>query len=289
MPAQARKTATDSGLNWSTTYYYTVTAFNAAGSSAASNMIPITMPAQPLTPPTLGVLMGSSTALRPVSNWTVLYWSPGSAADSYTLCKSESPGSETTFRTGLSASSGFIDDFVIPGHTYYYTLIAVRAGGNSTSNEVSITVPGTAPIAAMVMQPLVSLGQWDDTVPPHVVWASAPAGNYRVDYKYGAMKYHAASNPGWYLNANAGQGFRITYSGGVTVEAPHTGYSVFGDYSPSLDIGGAADVAAANAGAFLNFTHTGGNIEMFLQDSPYGDNVADGWVGSPLFVVTRLS
>lgn len=90
-----------------------------------------------------------------------------------------------------------------------------------------------------------------------------PAGNYRVTYVSGAIKYNPAFDycVQWPVG---GDMFRIVHDNGATqIEAP--GDNVF--YATV----GAAETA--NAGAFVDFVHTGGTIGIFLLDSPYEDNI----------------
>lgn len=105
---------------------------------------------------------------------------------------------------------------------------------------------------------------------------SLPAGTYQVRYKSGAMKY----NPGfgWSVNYEINAGFRIVFSGGASqVEGPFT------TYGDNLD---QAAAEAANAGATVDFVHTGGTIGIYLLDIPYGDN-SNGFP-NPTFDLVRL-
>jgi hypothetical protein len=93
-----------------------------------------------------------------------------------------------------------------------------------------------------------------------------PAGDYIVRYINGALIY-ADSNPQWSVNASNeadGHRYKIVHDGGdTTINGPGnaTLYA-----SQSL-------AEAGNSGLEVSFTHTGGSINMYLFDSPYGDNL----------------
>jgi len=92
-------------------------------------------------------------------------------------------------------------------------------------------------------------------------WGTVPAGTYKVSYVNGALRY--GNNAFWLLNiAFANKGYYIRHSGGTTIEFPGT----TGTY------GSQALVEAANAGRQITINHTGGTIEMFLDDLNYSDN-----------------
>ena len=95
-----------------------------------------------------------------------------------------------------------------------------------------------------------------------------PAGNYRIAYVNGAMKY--SPDRQWCVNLTDSNGFFIYYFG-----PPVPDFQV-----PCNQIQYSTQAAceAANAGAHIDFYHTGGEIGVFLEDEPiYVDNVA----GSP--------
>lgn len=96
-----------------------------------------------------------------------------------------------------------------------------------------------------------------------VSFGSFPANDYRVEYVNGAMRYGAGGATPYYVNAGVDYGFRIRHSGGVEIEGPGNGYTGY----PSQ-----AQCELGNALASVEFTHTGGAIQMRLEDYPYDDN-----------------
>lgn len=120
-------------LNNGTTYYYVVTAENAAGESAPSSEISGT-PSVPA--PDAPVIASVSPADGSVS----LSWNPVADATSYNLYWSTSSGEGTSGMLLGDVSSPYQHTGLTNGTTYYYVLTAVGSGGESApSNEVSST------------------------------------------------------------------------------------------------------------------------------------------------------
>lgn len=108
--------------------------------------------------------------------------------------------------------------------------------------------------------------------------ASQVAGTYRATYLNGALGYNATLKFTVNLDPTlAGQAFVIVHSGGTEITGPW--YRAV----PSTQ----ADAEAALGGAYMDFTHTGGPIFMYLKDAIYGDNVAGS--PNPRFSLQRLS
>jgi fibronectin type 3 domain-containing protein len=124
---------TDTGVTAGNTYYYEVTAVNAAGESALS-----TEASASLAPPALptGVLaQGGITQIA-------LSWGSSAGAASYRIYRGTSPGGENAaaYATNVTATS-FADTGLTSGSTFYYTITAVNGlGESSKSSEVTATV-----------------------------------------------------------------------------------------------------------------------------------------------------
>lgn len=106
--------------------------------------------------------------------------------------------------------------------------------------------------------------------------ASWPSGIYRVTYIEGALRYNEMFD--WGLNDSALHRFTILYNDGAA-EA----------IAPSLDYQKLASQVAIevhNAGQFVEFTHTGGKIGVFLEDFPYSDNVPGS--PTPIFRLSKV-
>lgn len=103
-----------------------------------------------------------------------------------------------------------------------------------------------------------------------------PAGNYRVEYIEGALKYNPAFN--WGLNDSTAHCFRVVHNNGTA--------SIMG---PALDFQRFATQAlleAHNTGQVVEFVHTGGTIGVFLDDFPYEDNIAGD--PNPTFRLSKI-
>jgi hypothetical protein len=125
---------TDSGLTNGTTYYYKVTAVNAAGESGQSSEASAKPePAIPAIPTGLTATAGDAQV--------TLSWNASSGATSYNIYRSLTPGGEgtTPYKTGVTTTT-FTDTGLTNGTTYYYKVTAVNSGGESgQSSEASAT------------------------------------------------------------------------------------------------------------------------------------------------------
>jgi fibronectin type 3 domain-containing protein len=131
------------GLSNNTTYYFSVSATNPAGTSAKSQQITATpvLPPPPPPPGNVTVLPGDGSA--------ILSWTPAAGATGYTVYKSTASHAEAApialTVNGGSATGGTVTG-LSNGTRYYFVVQAINAGGHSTtnSNEVSV-VPGLPP------------------------------------------------------------------------------------------------------------------------------------------------
>ena len=130
-------TYTDSTVAPSTTYQYTVDAYNSGGThSAQSTVLPVTTPAASPAPsvPT-GLATTSDTASSVGLSWTA---STGGATG-YTVYRNGTALGTTTTAT-------YTDSTVAPSTTYQYTVDAYNSGG--THSAQSTVLPVTTPAAA---------------------------------------------------------------------------------------------------------------------------------------------
>jgi titin len=139
---------TDTSLTNGTTYYYTVAAVNAAGTSPQSNEASATPRATVPSAPT--GLVASAGDGKVMLSWTVPNSDGGSPITGYNVYRSTTPGGEggTVFATAVSST--YTDQAVTNGTTYYYTVAAVNAVGTSPqSGEANATPQATAPTAPL--------------------------------------------------------------------------------------------------------------------------------------------
>jgi fibronectin type 3 domain-containing protein len=156
------------GLANGTPYYFTVTAVNAAGTSAVSNEATATpMPPVPAAPTGLAATYGNAQA--------TLTWATVAGAVSYNVYEGTASGGEsaTPVATGLTSPT-YMASGLTNGTTYYFEVTAVNIAGTSgLSTEISVT-PSTIPEA-----PVLAAATGNATVA--LTWtASSGATSYNV-------------------------------------------------------------------------------------------------------------
>jgi fibronectin type 3 domain-containing protein len=128
---------TDTGLDNGSTYFYAVTAQNAGGDSDAS--APIS--AAPVSPPPVPTGLAAVAGNTRVS----LAWTPTPGATSYVLRRGPDPGGPYE-AIAAPTTNGHADLLLSNDTTYFYTVAARNAGGESApSDEVAATPVGPPP------------------------------------------------------------------------------------------------------------------------------------------------
>ncbi|GAA1978618.1 hypothetical protein GCM10009817_18900 [Terrabacter lapilli] len=165
---------TDTGLTNGTTYYYTVAAINAVGTSPQSNEASTTPQAAATAPsaPT-GLSAGPGNASVSLT-WTAPASNGGSPVTGYAVYRGTSAGGEGARPVASNVTgTSFTDTGLTNGTTYYYKVAAINAVGTSPqSNEASAT-PQTAATAPSAPTGL-SAGPGNASV--SLTW-TAPASN----------------------------------------------------------------------------------------------------------------
>ena len=130
---------TDTSPTNGSIYSYTVTAINAAGSSADST---------PIISNPVAVAPASSPAsltATPGTQQITLNWSAVAGATGYILQVATTPGGPYTYLTSISSLT-YTDGGQADNTTYYYIVAATNSGGTSAnSNEASATTAPAAP------------------------------------------------------------------------------------------------------------------------------------------------
>ncbi len=125
---------TDTGLTNGTTYYYVVSALNAAGESANSSQANAT-PTAPATPPAMPTGLQAVAGNAQVS----LTWSTSTGATSYNVQRSTTSGGPYT-QVAAPTTTSDTNTGLTNGTTYYYVVAASNAAGQSAnSSQVSAT------------------------------------------------------------------------------------------------------------------------------------------------------
>jgi fibronectin type 3 domain-containing protein len=176
---------TDTTAANNTQYYYVVTSNNTFGQSGASNegsAIPYA-PIAPAPPTGLAAVPGSARV--------ALSWNVTAGANSYTVKRGTSSGSEIAIAAGITNQS-FVDTSVTNGTQYYYVVTASNSYGASPASNEASTTPAAGTLAASEAAPaantdLTALGtgdwyHWGDgsaTDPQHKAGVANP-----IDYTY---------------------------------------------------------------------------------------------------------
>jgi len=129
--------ATLTGLAYGTTYYFTVTADSAYGSSAVSSEAQATtVPAPP-----------SAVSASAAGSTITLSWDPSHGATGYSILQMTATGaaSATPIKTGLTSTSYAVSGLA-PGTAYTFSVVANNAAGASTASPAaSAVIPPEAP------------------------------------------------------------------------------------------------------------------------------------------------
>lgn len=137
-PLTTSKSFTVTGLTAGTTYYYAVTATDAAGNAATSAVASFTAGAGDSTPPVV-----SSVTATPSSTSALVSWSTDETAQGrVTYGTSAANLSSVVTDTTLTTSKSLTLTGLTGGVTYYYRVVATDAAGNVTT----FPAPPAAPL-----------------------------------------------------------------------------------------------------------------------------------------------
>jgi len=201
--AQGSKLGSSSAPNYldatavnGTTYYYAVSAENAAGEGPASAQSPGVTPAVPLTAPAAPTGVNALAGNAQVS----VSWTAATGATSYSIYRSTSPGSLGS-KIASSSSVTFTDSSAINGTTYYYVVTAVNAAGESPASTQSAAATPAVPV----------------TLPAAPTGVNATAGNAQVSVTWTAAaratsyNVYRSTSPG-VQGAKIGTGTTASYT-----------------------------------------------------------------------------
>jgi fibronectin type 3 domain-containing protein len=130
--------STDTGLTNGTTYYYVVSALNAAGESANSPQVSAT-PAAPATPPAAPTGLQATAGNAQVS----LTWTASTGATSYHVKRSTTNGGPYN-QVAAPTATNDVDSGLTNGTTYYYVVSALNAVGESVNSSQASATPVAA-------------------------------------------------------------------------------------------------------------------------------------------------
>jgi len=120
---------TDTGLSTSQTYFYQISAVNAAGVSASSSATVVPPPTAPI-----------SLSAFPGNTQVTLNWTPVGGVTGYYVFEGTSSGEETNLVAGNISGTSFTDTGLTNGITYYFVVASTNASGlGPNSPEASAT------------------------------------------------------------------------------------------------------------------------------------------------------
>lgn len=139
----ATTTYVQTGLAASTTYYYIVTAVNAAGQSGASAQVSAATNAPVVTIPAVpaGVTAGGG------ANQVTISWAAVSGATSYNIYYATTSGvTKTSGAKITNASSPYVQTGLAAGTTYYYIVTAVNSAGEGSASAQASGATNAPPV-----------------------------------------------------------------------------------------------------------------------------------------------
>lgn len=264
-----------SGLSNGTTYYVTIDATNAAGTSTRSTpRVPVVYTGAPGRPAGLAGTAGDSSV--------ALTWTAGTAGTSattdYTVWyKAQGASSYTQFADGTSTTTGATVTGLTNGTAYSFVVYAVNAAGTSIA---SAAASGITPIGQGAV-PTFS------TPTPTVSGFEVTITNYSasVSYSLAATNGATATRSGATVTVS---GLSSSSASTVTVTATRTGYTTTSESTSSAALpSGVAPLLSAATGAPQGFS---AQIENFgpgdyEAETTAGTVVVDG----DLVTVTGLA
>ena len=133
------------GLAAGTTYYYIVTAVNAAGQSVASTQVSAATNAPVVTIPTAPTGVSAAGGANQVS----ISWSAVSGATSYNIYYATASGvTKTNGAKIVNATSPYIQTGLAAGTTYYYIVTAVNSAGEGNASAQASAATNAPPATA---------------------------------------------------------------------------------------------------------------------------------------------
>ena len=180
----------DTGLTTSTTYTYTIEAFDLGGNVSAPSL-PISVTTKDVVPPsTPGNLVATPANCQKVT----LTWSPSTdneGVGSYLVFWGISPGALAQVARTSSTNTSYTSYPLTCGATYYYGVEAVDTSGNvsAMSAIVSVTTPmPPTPPAGLAAAPA-------STTNVGLTWSAATSGGLPIQY-YHVFRGSSAANLG---------------------------------------------------------------------------------------------
>jgi chitodextrinase len=149
----------DSSVTPSSGYNYRVTAANAAGESTPSNILAVTVPANPNASQTAPSVPQNFALVTAATSTSVnLTWAPSTKSDGdgiiagYDILRGDSTGSNFTVIDSVR-TPGYTDTSVLPATTYTYKIDAFSTAGTRSAFSATITVTTALPVDTTDLTP----------------------------------------------------------------------------------------------------------------------------------------
>jgi fibronectin type 3 domain-containing protein len=199
-----------------TTYYYEVSAVNAAGESTASAQSSGVTPAAPVTVPAAPTGVNATAGNARV----LVSWTAATGATSYNIYRSTAQGTQGA-KIGSSAVNSYTDTTAANGTTYYYEVTAVDSVGEGPASTQSAGATPEVPV----------------NVPAAPTGVNAAAGNAQVTVTWTAATGATSYN----IYRSSSQGSQGTKIGSSTT-------TTYADAAAVNGTGYYYEVTAVNAG-----------------------------------------
>jgi fibronectin type 3 domain-containing protein len=225
-------TYTVTGLTNGTTYYFQVVGVNSVGAGAISNEVALKPLGAPAAPANL--------TARGENGQAVLSWSASAGASSYNVYSGTAPAAEsaTPIATDV-ASTTYTATGLTNGTAYYFTVVAVNAGGVSGASNEATAIPAATGVGGSVLLAYEPFGE-----PTGALGGAMGGGDF--GWAAGWVEQSGSSAVPGYDVASATP---LTYSGLLT--APDYGIGGYGYQTAGREL----DVSAN--GAFSAYLSNG--------------------------------
>ncbi len=225
------------GLTNDKTYYFVVTAVNSSGESAESTQVFAT---PSVTPPSAPAGVTATAANGRVT----LTWNSVTGATSYNLYMASQSGVTKTNYASLTdgakltgVTSPYAKTGLTNGKTYYFVIVAVNAGGESTESTQASATPYAPPNA-----PIGLTATAKSTPQATLSWTAATQGTYAIS-SYNV--YRSATSGSGYAKINTTAVTATTYTD-TTVSNNTTYYYVARAIDAQNNESGNSNEATAN-------------------------------------------